>query len=269
MVRRACQAFARRLHSVKLDNCLHDELRPTGYATVDHRPILMRDYPVEPGRTERGRVLLIGGVHGDEFSAVSIIFHWMRYFNAHRSGNLHWHVVPSVNVDGLMHHPATRVNADGVDLNRNLPTPDWEALSHQYWVNDVHRRARYYPGSKPDSEPENRWLIHEIATFKPDAIVTIHAPYGLLDFDGPRKPPTHLGLLQLNELGTYPGSLGNYAGVQRDLPVLTLELPHAGTLPDKAQNQAILQDLLHWLDMHMNGQNIQAATGSGMDGNQG
>lgn len=33
--------------------------------------------------------------------------------------------------------------------------------------------------------------------------------------------------LYKNLMGTYPGSLGNYAGIYLGVPVITLELPHA------------------------------------------
>ena len=87
-----------------------------------------------------------------------------------------------------------------------------------------------------------------IEEFKPDAIVSIHAPYGVLDYDGPDVPPERFGYLRLNQLGTYPGSLGNYAGIYLQLPVITLELPHAGLMPTAAQSQRIWSDMLSWLE---------------------
>jgi protein MpaA len=52
-------------------------------------------------------------------------------------------------------------------------------------------------------------------------------------------------------LGTYPGSLGNYAGVDLGLPTITLELPHAGTMPTPAQSQRIWSDMISWLEQNL------------------
>ena len=61
-----------------------------------------------------------------------------------------------------------------------------------------------------------------MARFKPHLIVSIHAPFGVLDFDGPTVPPARLGRLYLDQVGIYPGSLGNYGGVHKGVPVVTV-----------------------------------------------
>ena len=48
-------------------------------------------------------------------------------------------------------------------------------------------------------------------------------------------------------MGTYPGSLGNYAGVYLGVPVVTLELPHAGIMPSRNQISRLWTDLVRWL----------------------
>ena len=101
------------------------------------------------------------------------------------------------------------------------------------------------------SEIETQWIHQLIEQFKPDAIIAVHAPYGIVDFDGPRKPPTHLGPLHLHLLGTYPGSLGNFAGIQQNIPVVTVELPYAGIMPSKAEINKIWVDLIKWLKLNI------------------
>ena len=61
--------------------------------------------------------------------------------------------------------------------------------------------------------------------------MSVHAPYGLLDFDGPPPAPRRLGSLQLDPVGVYPGSLGNYGGLVKNVPVMTLELKNARAVP--------------------------------------
>ena len=219
----------------------------SGGISVAGLPIIFKEYPPTKKRKPQGRVLLIGGIHGDELSSISIVFNWMRTLNKYHSGLFHWHVVPLLNPDGLLGGKPQRMNKNGVDLNRNFPTNNWHAESERYWVGKTKRNPRRYPGPDPLSEPESQWLAEEIARFKPDAIVSVHAPYGILDFDGPRSAPKRLGHLHLNLLGTYPGSLGNYAGMLKDIPVVTIELPYAGIMPTKAQMSNIWVDLVRWL----------------------
>jgi hypothetical protein len=93
-----------------------------------------------------------------------------------------------------------------------------------------------------------QWVVQQIEEFQPDVIVSVHAPYHLLDFDGPAEAPARIGELYLHQLGVYPGSLGNFAGLNRQIPVVTLELPSAGIMPPAEQIDLMWKDLVAWLD---------------------
>jgi hypothetical protein len=242
-----CRRIGEKLASVTADECLERGLSISGGESVSGAPILFKEYAPLDGRRPQGRVLLVGGIHGDEYSSVTIVFKWMRTLDAFHSGLFHWRIVPLLNPDGLLRRESQRMNANGVDLNRNFPTPQWETAAHEHWVNETNRDPRRYPGDRPLSEPEARWLVEQINEFNPDVIVAVHAPHGVVDYDGPRDGPYKLGLLYLSLLGTYPGSLGNYAGVQRRIPVVTVELPYAGVMPKPAEIADIWRDLVQWL----------------------
>lgn len=248
--REHCQKYADRLGSVYVSDCQDDRFYFSGHSSVSGEPILLRDFPASQAGAPR--VLVVGGIHGDELSSISIVFAWMRELKTLTPQPFHWRITPSMNPDGLLRPDAQRTNANGVDLNRNFPTPNWEEESRKYWVDRTHRNPRRYPGPEPLSEPESRWLFAEIEKFQPHVIVAVHAPYGIVDFDGPSIPPKKLGHLYLNLLGTYPGSLGNYAGVVRGIPVVTVELASAGSMPSARQQDKIWQDLLTWLDEKIN-----------------
>jgi len=250
-VQKACELIGGRLQSLGVENCVRAGLRPSGGTSVNGLPILWRDFMPTSRRTTPRRILLIGGIHGDELSSVSTVFQWMQRLENEPVQLFHWRVIPCMNPDGLLQRPATRVNARGVDLNRNFLTPDWKSDALAYWENRTRKDPRRYPGPAPLSEPESRWLDEAIRSFRPEAIVSVHAPYGLLDFDGPAQPPENFGYLHLHQLGTYPGSLGNYAGTYAGLPVITLELPHAGLMPAANQSQRIWNDMLRWLEKNL------------------
>ena len=113
------------------------------------------------------------------------------------------------------------------------------------------RDPRRWPGNKPLSEPESRFLYEQMDSFKPNLIVSIHAPYGLLDFDGPIEPPSRLGRLYLDQVGVFPGSLGNYGGVHKGMPVVTIELPRAQKTPSNAEIKLMWLDLRKWMDQRL------------------
>ena len=72
--------------------------------------------------------------------------------------------VPCLNPDGKVQN--TRENAHGVDLNRDFPTKN---------------QANF------DKEPEleTKFVMEVLHEYKPDRILTIHAPYGIVNYDGP------------------------------------------------------------------------------------
>ncbi len=244
---RTCKQIAARLRSVSLEDCTGSPLGLSGARSSLGTPILVAEYPPLPERQPLGRVLLFGGIHGDELSSVSIVFGWLETLDRYHSGLFHWRIAPLVNPDGLLRRPAQRMNDRGVDLNRNFPSPNWLVEAPEYWIHRTARNPRRYPGEAPLSEPESRWLHDQIETFQPSAIVAVHAPLHVLDYDGPPDPPQRLGPLHLKQMGTYPGSLGRFAGIHLGLPVVTLELPSAGIMPTTDEQLRMWVDLVAWL----------------------
>lgn len=245
-----CEKIGNKLGSVSVADCNRLQLADSGHHSHEGNALAVKVYPPKSERAPIGRVLLLGGVHGDEYSSVSIVFKWMDILEEHHSGLFHWRVSPLVNPDGLLREKSQRMNGRGVDLNRNFPTPTWDRDAIAYWTKRG-KRPRRYPGPAANSEPETQWLVKEIDEFKPDIIVQVHAPYGIVDFDGPYEPPTKLGRLRLYLMGTYPGSLGNYGGVVNGIPVVTIELPSAGRMPSKAEIDKIWTDLIRWLQKNL------------------
>jgi protein MpaA len=247
LVNSQCTRIGNKLGSVSIKDCLDIGLHVTDGESVKGAAILIKEYPPLEKKEPLGKVLLIGGIHGDEYSSVSIIFKWLATLNKHHSGLFHWLVIPLLNPDGLLRKESQRINENNVDLNRNFPINDWKNTAIKYWIEETGKNPRYYPGPEALSEPESNWLLGHINVFRPDVIVSVHAPHGIIDHDGPRIAPSKLGTLYLDYLGTYPGSLGNYAGVQYQIPVITIELPYAGIMPTKDEINSIWRDLVKWL----------------------
>ena len=246
-----CDEFVARLPNVKRALCDAANLQPSAAKSVNGRTLWTRDIKADNATM---RVLVVGAIHGDELSSASVALHWLRLadlgvFDMPQA--VHWRFIPALNPDGLFHQPPRRVNASGVDLNRNFPTPNWERDAKSYWEKRTRKDPRRYPGTTPLSEPESRFLHEEMQRFKPQLIVSIHAPYGVLDFDGPKNggfvPPSKLGRLYLDQVGIFPGSLGNYGGVHKGVPVVTVELPNSTRTPLDAEMRQMWLDLLRWM----------------------
>lgn len=253
-----CEEIGGKLGSVSVEDCLIQELKFAGAYSVNARPLALRDFQPQTSE-EKTRVLVMGGIHGDEYSSISIMFKWMSILEQDAGNDYLWRFLPSVNPDGLLDGQAVRQNASGVDLNRNFPSQDWETTALEYWRNNTGENPRRYPGEEAASEPEVRWIIEQIEKFEPDVIVSVHAPYHLLDFDGPSQAPDKIGDLYLHQLGVYPGSLGNYAGLDLGIPVVTLELPSAGIMPSVEQIETMWGDMLAWLNSRVQSEQQAAA----------
>ena len=128
-----CAEWARRLPSLSRALCEQAALVAPGATSVKGVPLYVRDVrspvaepvlllptqPTKPARPPR-RVLVIGGIHGDELSSTSLVFHWIAQANQAAAG-MDWRFLPALNPDGLLLARPSRVNANGVDLNRNFP----------------------------------------------------------------------------------------------------------------------------------------------------
>ena len=64
-------------------------------------------------------------------------------------------------------------------------------------------------------------------------------------------------------MGTFPGSLGRYAGIYQNIPVVTIELGSAGRMPGKKEISRIWMDLVQW--MKKTSPKIRAASAEGVD----
>jgi len=173
------------------------------------------------------RILVFSLVHGDEPESGVVANMWMdRLLRiAPRS---HWRIVPVMNPDGYAAN--SRLNSRGVDLNRNFPTTDWDRLALDAWDKRAKKDPRRYPGVSSGSESETKCALSHIETFKPDFVIAIHTPYGLLDFDGPKHLNFPKSFLPWISLGNFPGSLGRYMWADRSIPVLTIELSGKASL---------------------------------------
>lgn len=165
--------------------------------------------------------LVIGGIHGDEPSGVVLAEELVKRLQSNSIKNPVGRIVviPKVNPDGLV--AGTRVNARGIDINRNFPTRDFK---------QGHFSPSCNPGKQAGSEPETRLILQISSVYKPQLILAFHSELGCVNYDGPgariaEAISSENGLPVRKDLGyPTPGSLGTYFGVERNIPVITLEL---------------------------------------------
>ncbi len=222
---------------------------PKRWNVYDHsnngNPLFYQEFGFDDINNKGPVNLILCGVHGDEPPSIYMCFQLTRHIlfdKPEALKNFKAVIAPIVNPDGFFAN--TRQNGNGIDVNRNLPTEDWDAMSHKIWAR-YKKDPRKYPGARGGSEPESRLQTYLIDRYKPDKIISVHAPLGFLDYDGPgdqknynlirvEQRARYLGLnieanskrfVKFVDYRFFPGSLGNYAGNEREIPTYTVELP--------------------------------------------
>ena len=132
------------------------------------------------------KVLVIGVFHGDEPQGRYLIERYLEEFNnSEASSDIQKNsllFIPCLNPDGM--RAGIRTNSNGVDLNRNFPTLNWGKNEGENADCDV-ETSDYFGGKSPASEIETKFVIEVIEEYKPDIVLTLHAPYKVVNYDGP------------------------------------------------------------------------------------
>lgn len=183
----------------------------------------VEDRPIEAVTLGRGplKVYIIGSIHGDEPEGLATV---EPVLAAAQRGPLAGlatvRVVRDANPDGT--EARTRGNARRRDLNRNWPAGNF-ATSPRH-------------GESPLSEPETRAVHTDLTRFSPDLVVVFHSARSgpFVNYDGPAASlaaafasaaaQSDERWRVVRDMGyATPGSLGTYLGVERRVPILTIE----------------------------------------------
>jgi protein MpaA len=232
---------------VVLGGCTKPASRPglMGLAPALPTELYLRRHVV--GRSVEGRAIgcltagkgpdvtfILATIHGDEPAGTMLLQRLASHLQQkpHILDGRKVILLPIANPDGVAR--TSRLNARAVDLNRNFAADN--------------RTNSPKHGPAALSEPEARIIDRLIRQYAPDRIVSIHQvmdtgpkglarrfPNGCIDYDGPaqnlaEQMAEHCDLA-VAKLGAATGSLGSYAGIELQIPVITMELPpHAHQL---------------------------------------
>lgn len=176
------------------------------------------------GRGDRP-VMVLAAIHGNEPTSETVarrLVEHLRHGPA-VTATTAVVVIPVANPDGLA--AGTRTNANKVDLNRNFPASNWSARPRG-------RGRNSYGGAASGTEPETNALRYTIESLRPRLIISVHSmDQPCNNYDGPAEGVAklmsrHNGYPAVPTIGyPTPGSMGSWAGVDRQIPMITLELP--------------------------------------------
>ena len=185
--------------------------------SVQGRPIELHQFGAGPRP-----VLVMAAIHGDEPTSAFVANALLDYLRQNPTP-VPVAVIPVANPDGYASN--TRTNSHQVDLNRNFPAGNWSARSNSH-------ARKNFGGAASASEPETAALMQTIDQLKPRLIISIHSmDKPCNNYDGPAQGIAELmskrnGYPATPTIGyATPGSLGSYAGIDRQIPMITLELP--------------------------------------------
>ena len=182
----------------------------------------------------RPPAILFGAIHGDEPLGVYCLAQLARDLLERPPGRDTW-IIPTLNLDGLA--GGSKNNASDVDLNRNFAAANWVA----------EHKAGYFPGPKPESEPETQALVGLIDRVGARRLIALHSPFRTVNWDGSGRELAE-AMAERNGYGATadigyptPGSFGSKYGVDLGLEVITLEIPLQSEEEAWRQNRTALR----------------------------
>lgn len=140
--------------------------------SVSGRPIEVYTF----GQGEKQR-MIVAGIHGGyEWNTIALADQLITYINEHPEvipSDVTLYILRDLNPDGdaRSHDEFGRVNAHGVDLNRNFPV-NWATTWDRSGCYDLTPTTS---GTSPASEPETRLAMNFIATHNIEALISYHS----------------------------------------------------------------------------------------------
>jgi murein peptide amidase A len=238
-----CKQLQKKFHEYKWGEPACEDFKWNHVRNTNHgTPLIWTVFGEEKSVVSTDNTTLVMcGVHGDEITPVKFCWDFMREMSKHHSfDNKLVVVAPLVSPDSFFKGKPSRTNARGVDVNRNFPTGDWKSEAHKRWHHQLGKDARKYPGPHAASEQETVFQMNLILRYRPNKIISVHAPLTLLDYDGPslkdvagksakallEQMSSKAAGYKVSNYPIFPGSLGNWAGKEKHIPTYTLELPN-------------------------------------------
>lgn len=197
-------------------------------------------------------ILFIGSIHGNEQSARYLMENWINelernYFDI--PSGVKVVVIPTINPDGNAKN--NRYNSNGIDLNRNFPSNDWQ--SDIYSLNN--QLLSGAGGAAPLSEPESQAIANLTLSLRPQLTVTYHAAasYAIANQAGNSYDfaETYANLTGYRNMTGVEGGFsypitGTYDDWLRDaynLPSIIIELS-SSTNPEFSRNKTALWQMI-------------------------
>lgn len=163
-------------------------------------------------------IVVVGSMHGLEIQGERVI---KTLKKATPPPGVGMWLIPTMNPDG---RGRQRENARGVDLNRNFPG-DWREQGR--------RGAPKWSGRGPASEPETKAMTDFLTRVQPDALISFHQPFGVIDLSHERARPAARQLARdlrlparvVNCSGPCHGTLTGWVDDAFGAIAITVELP--------------------------------------------
>lgn len=192
-----------------------------------------------PSAETQDNILLVARFHGDEPEGEFCLRQLLAELEQNKwQSPYNIYILPCLNPSGKKLF--TRANGHGVDLNRNYPTENFSSTCINPHVKEI-------SSGQPASEIETQIMMNLIKGYNFKRILSIHSDLHLIDYDGPAKElalkfSQICGYRLVDEIG-YPtnGSFGTWAGIERKIPLITVETWHAENEEDMAKIYAELK----------------------------
>ena len=166
------------------------------------------------------KILFLGVTHGEEPQGKFLIEKFMKEIEKKQlSFDNDLYFIPCLNPDGM--DKKQRGNSNNVELNRNFPAKNYKVTSFDNGTTS---------GEYANSEKETQFLTKIIEKYNFDVILSFHAPFEIVNYDGPAQNIAK----EISKITGYPiqadigyptpGSFGTFCGIERNIPTITLEV---------------------------------------------